>query len=115
MSVKKLSPHSSKNPSSSKIKKFPLIIRFAAVRDTLQGKLEERLPLMSILLPEKLKRMRPDAQAQLEANANLLTTPHDIHATILDVLDWSEHMNHFKVAGADFPRAMTLLEPVSVF
>ncbi|KAJ8705954.1 hypothetical protein PYW07_010731 [Mythimna separata] len=86
--------------------------RFAKVRDTLQGKLEERLPLMSIRLPEKLKRMRPNVQAQLEANAEILTTPHDIHATILDVLDWSQYMNPFKIKGADFPRAMTLLEPI---
>ncbi|KAJ8708120.1 hypothetical protein PYW08_010486 [Mythimna loreyi] len=86
--------------------------RYAKVRDTLQGKLEERLPLMSVRLPDKLKRMRPHAQAQLEANANALTTPHDIHATILDVLDWSEYMNPFKIRGADFPRGMTLLEPI---
>ncbi|KAJ8705939.1 hypothetical protein PYW07_010716 [Mythimna separata] len=86
--------------------------RFTKIRDSLQGKLEERLPLMSIRLPEKFKRMRPNVQAQLEANAEILTTPHDIHATILDVLDWSQYMNPFKIKGADLPRAMTLLEPI---
>ncbi|CAB3245194.1 unnamed protein product [Arctia plantaginis] len=86
--------------------------RYANVRDTLQGKLEERLPLMGVLLPEKLKRKRPNIQAVLEENANALTTPHDIHATVLDVLDMKEHNNPYKVEGADLPRGLTLLEPI---
>lgn len=86
--------------------------RYANVRDTLQGKQEERLPLMAILLPEELKRRRPDVQLALEANVQALATPHDIHATILDVLDMTQHLNPYKVAGADLPRGMTLLEPI---
>lgn len=70
---------------------------------------------MGVLLPEKLKRKRPDIQAILEENANALTTPHDIHATVLDVLDMEQHYNPYKVEGADLLRGLTLLEPVSDF
>ncbi|XP_075987652.1 uncharacterized protein LOC142984134 isoform X2 [Anticarsia gemmatalis] len=86
--------------------------RYANVRDTFQGKLEERLPLMCILLPEKLKRARPSVQAALEQNVNALTTPHDIHATVLDALDLRDWYNPYKVTGADLPRGMSLLEPI---
>ncbi|CAH0403710.1 unnamed protein product [Chilo suppressalis] len=86
--------------------------RYANVRSTLQGKLEERLPLMALVLPEELKKKRPNAQANLEKNANVLTTPHDIHATVLDVLNWTNLWNDYRIRGADLPRALTLLEPV---
>ncbi|XP_061714601.1 LOW QUALITY PROTEIN: uncharacterized protein LOC133523106 [Cydia pomonella] len=86
--------------------------RFANVRNTLQGKLEERLPLLGIRLPDRLTRARPHAQRALEANARALTTPHDLHATILDVLDMRQHWNPYKVRGADYTRALTMLEPI---
>ncbi|XP_072933776.1 uncharacterized protein [Epargyreus clarus] len=86
--------------------------RYANVRDTLQGKLEERLPLMGIVLPEALKKARPQVQSILEANAEVLTTPHDIYATVLDVIDLKQYWNPYKIAGADLTRGMTLLEPV---
>ncbi|KAM3968686.1 uncharacterized protein ACR2FA_012819 [Aphomia sociella] len=86
--------------------------RYANVRDTLQGKLEERLPLMAIILPEELKMERPEAQVALEANADVLTNPHDIHATILDVMGLRKYWSNYKVTGADLNRGMTLLEPI---
>nr|XP_049707709.1 uncharacterized protein LOC110377992 isoform X2 [Helicoverpa armigera] len=86
--------------------------RYAELRNTLQGKLEERLPLVAIRLPDRLVRSRPQAKAQLEENSRVLTTPHDLHATILDVLDWDQYRNPYKVAGADLPRALSLLEPI---
>ncbi|XP_049882409.1 uncharacterized protein LOC126378228 [Pectinophora gossypiella] len=86
--------------------------RYANIRDTFQGKLEERLPFMAIRLPDKLRAGRPEAQSALEANMDVLTTPHDIHATILDTLDLTTLGNPYKVQGADLPRALSLLEPV---
>ncbi|XP_068624407.1 uncharacterized protein [Battus philenor] len=86
--------------------------RYAKVRDTLQGKLEERLPLMALVLPERLRRERPDAHAALQRNVHALTTPHDIYATITDALNMRHLWNTYKVTGADFTRGLTLLEPV---
>ncbi|KAL0811354.1 hypothetical protein ABMA28_009764 [Loxostege sticticalis] len=87
--------------------------RYAEVRKTLQGRLEERLPLMAILLPEKLLQTRPSAQKALESNARVLTTPFDIHATFLDAMDLRQYMPDYTIPGAAMPRAMSLLKPIS--
>ncbi|KAJ8728240.1 hypothetical protein PYW08_016625 [Mythimna loreyi] len=86
--------------------------RFAGVRDTYQGKLEERLPLMAILLPEKLKKNRPEALEALSQNIDILTTPFDIHSTVLDVLDLKHMSNKYRIFSSNLTRAMTLLEPI---
>lgn len=86
--------------------------RFTALRRTYQGKIEERLPFMSIVLPDKLKRTRPDAETFLKANVDVLTTPFDIHTTILDVVGLKHLCNNYTVPGSDLPRGMNLLEPI---
>ncbi|XP_026317956.1 uncharacterized protein LOC113228787 isoform X2 [Hyposmocoma kahamanoa] len=86
--------------------------RYLNTRATYQGKLEERLPLMGIVLPEKLLAVRPDVKAALQSNIDVLTTPHDVYATVLDAIGMTEHWNPFKVKGADLPRGMTLFEPI---
>ncbi|VVD00668.1 unnamed protein product [Leptidea sinapis] len=86
--------------------------RYAKVRATLQGKLEERLPLMAIRLPDALRRRHPHAQAILEANVDVLTTAHDIHATILDAMDLRKYWNPYRINGADLTRGLTLLEEI---
>ncbi|XP_026317912.1 uncharacterized protein LOC113228760 isoform X2 [Hyposmocoma kahamanoa] len=86
--------------------------RYLNVRATYQGKLEERLPLMGIVLPEKLLAERPEVKAALQSNIDVLTTPHDVYATVLDAIGMTEHWNPFKVKGADLPRGMTLFEPI---
>ncbi|XP_073966009.1 uncharacterized protein isoform X2 [Choristoneura fumiferana] len=86
--------------------------RYAKVRNTLQGKLEERLPLLAILLPKALTRARPNAETSLRENARVLTTPHDLYATLLDVLDMTQYANPYKVEGADLRRGLSMLEPI---
>ncbi|KAL0859751.1 hypothetical protein ABMA27_010110 [Loxostege sticticalis] len=86
--------------------------RYAEIRKTLQGRLEERLPLMAILLPDDLLATRPSAQEALEGNSRVLTTPYDIHATVLDAMDLIQYMPNYTVPGADTPRAMSLLKPI---
>ncbi|XP_073951010.1 uncharacterized protein [Choristoneura fumiferana] len=78
--------------------------------DTLHGKLEERLPLLALRLPTKLTDGRPDAITALRDNARVLTTPHDLHATILDVLGLKKHANPFKEQESDLYRGLTMLE-----
>ncbi|PZC76132.1 hypothetical protein B5X24_HaOG205103 [Helicoverpa armigera] len=86
--------------------------RYSKQRNTYQGRMEERLPLMAILLPEKLKKLRPDAFEALKQNQDVLTTPFDVHATILDVLDLKNKIDKDKIPGTNLPRVMTLLEPI---
>lgn len=86
--------------------------RYERLRMTYQGKIEERLPFMAIVLPESLKSNRPASEKSLRGNANVLTTPFDIHTTILDVVGLQRFSNDYKVRGSDLPRSMSLLEPI---
>lgn len=61
--------------------------RFAEVRNTLQGKLEERLPFFSFIFPERFKQRHPQQYAKFRENIGRLSTPFDVHQTLLDILD----------------------------
>lgn len=60
--------------------------RFAEVRNTQQGKLEERLPWFSFILPPWFETAYPMAAANLRHNIHRLTTPFDIYPTLNSVL-----------------------------
>lgn len=60
--------------------------RFAEVRNTLQGKLEERLPFFSFAFPDVFKIKYRKAYEQFKENLDRLTTPFDVHETLLDIL-----------------------------
>ncbi|CAH2061727.1 unnamed protein product, partial [Iphiclides podalirius] len=104
--------------SSGKLRNHLLIVmgdhgsRYSPLRETYQGKMEERLPLMAIILPEMFKQSRPEAFTGLKANARILTTPFDIHTTIVDVMGLDELANDYAVPGSDLPRGLSLLEPI---
>jgi len=55
-------------------------IRFGPIRQTLSGKLEERLPFMHIFMPDNWRNNN------LSINSNRLTTPFDIHATLTHII-----------------------------
>lgn len=61
--------------------------RFANVRDTLQGKQEERLPFFSFTFPESFKRQFPREYKHFVANTDRLTTPFDINRTLRHLLE----------------------------
>lgn len=63
--------------------------RFDAIRQTQVGRLEERLPFMSISIPKWLRHEKPDWLQSLKMNSKRLTTPFDIHATLFDLLNLS--------------------------
>lgn len=60
--------------------------RFAEIRNTLQGKLEERLPFFSFVFPESFKMKYRAKYANFQMNLGRLTTPFDIHETLEDIL-----------------------------
>lgn len=60
--------------------------RFASIRETQQGKLEERLPFFSIVVPPWFQHVYPNYFYNLKANADKLTTPFDIYSTLMTVL-----------------------------
>jgi hypothetical protein len=55
--------------------------RFSSLRKTYQGKLEERLPFLSIRMPKKFQEKYPQFMSNLRFNSHRLTTPFDLHET----------------------------------
>ena len=65
--------------------------RFSNLRKTLQGKLEERLPFMSITLPKWFQEKYPDLNNNLVYNSHILTSPFDVYATLRHILSYPQY------------------------
>ncbi|EFN88497.1 uncharacterized protein LOC105191780 [Harpegnathos saltator] len=63
--------------------------RFAEIRNTLQGKQEERLPFFSFIFPPWFKQVHPHAYANFVYNTQYLTSPFDVHKTLENVLNFN--------------------------
>ncbi|CAH1369497.1 unnamed protein product [Tenebrio molitor] len=61
--------------------------RFAEIRNTIQGKQEERLPFFSFTFPQNFKNHFRQAYENFQNNLDKLTTPFDIHSTLKTVLN----------------------------
>lgn len=66
--------------------------RFAEIRETQQGKQEERLPIFSFVFPKWFEEKHKVAMKTFRQNAERLSTPFDIYPTLANVL-------HFKGPG----------------
>lgn len=62
-------------------------MRWGKIVETEQGRLEERLPLLNVLFPEQFKQRYKLAFHNIQHNVHRLTTPYDIHETLLDLLN----------------------------
>nr|XP_023013042.1 uncharacterized protein LOC111503061 [Leptinotarsa decemlineata] len=62
-------------------------IRWGGIRQTFQGRMEERLPFVFILLPDWYKSQQPMGYRNLRKNSKRLTTPFDLHETLVDLTD----------------------------
>lgn len=60
--------------------------RFAEIRNTIQGKLEERLPFFSFVLPPNFEEKHKSEFDNFKENTKVLTTPFDIYSTLMHVL-----------------------------
>ena len=63
-------------------------IRFGSIRSTVIGKMEERLPFLSMTLPQWFEKRYPDFVKNLRGNLDVLTTPLDVHATFSHILSY---------------------------
>ncbi|KAK6031246.1 hypothetical protein OSTOST_02606, partial [Ostertagia ostertagi] len=85
--------------------------RFAKLRATHQGQLEERLPFFSIALPAAF-RETPHGKKMyenLQKNKDRLSTPFDIHATLMDLL----HLPQDLTTDQDTKqRSLSLFRPI---
>lgn len=61
-------------------------MRFGEIRNTYIGKLEERLPLLDVIIPKRFAKGRIEEMHNLMTNTNRLTTPFDIYEFLLHLL-----------------------------
>ena len=64
--------------------------RFEVVRQSPQGKLEQRLPFLSLTFPPWFKRNYPEHIAALVKNTRMITSPFDVHATMKHLLSFPD-------------------------
>ena len=65
-------------------------IRWGGIRETYQGRLEERLPFVFFVFPQWFLEKYPSAVANLRINTHRLTSPFDIYATLCDLVDLTQ-------------------------
>lgn len=91
-------------------------IRWGDIRFTKQGRLEERLPLMHILLPNSFRKKYSVAYENMKINSHRLTTPFDVYATLLDLIDMETIKNdNIKIrsrSSYSHDRSISLFLPV---
>ncbi|XP_076269683.1 uncharacterized protein LOC143202235 isoform X2 [Rhynchophorus ferrugineus] len=81
--------------------------RFADVRNTIQGKQEERLPFFSFSFPQWFKKVHSHIYNNFKSNEDKLVTPFDIHLTLKDIID----LKHTHVADIS-QRAVSLFSKI---
>ncbi|UMM26561.1 hypothetical protein L5515_010208 [Caenorhabditis briggsae] len=90
--------------------------RFAKLRETHQGQLEERMPFFSISLPNELKKTEKGKRMErnLRENAEKLTSPFDIHASLLDILNLSATSSDDfnQMQDASEKRSLSVFRPI---
>lgn len=87
-----------------------LFYRFADIRNTLQGKQEERLPFFSFIFPPWFKQAHPQAYANFVYNTQYLTSPFDVHKTLENILNFDAAKD-----GDRHQRAISLFDKVSYY
>ncbi|OWF46605.1 uncharacterized protein LOC110455492 [Mizuhopecten yessoensis] len=59
--------------------------RSDTVRNTVAGRIEVRMPLLTIVLPEHFKQQHPDLAETMIQNTKVITTPFDVYALMDDI------------------------------
>ncbi|XP_014478819.1 PREDICTED: uncharacterized protein LOC106746589 isoform X2 [Dinoponera quadriceps] len=93
-------------------------MRWGEFRQTYQGKTEDRLPFVFIVLPKWWREKYPLAWGNLRRNSRSLTTPFDLHETLTDFVN--PHVVHetflkkrIKIqAASPVPRGISWFLPV---
>ncbi|EFO84083.1 hypothetical protein CRE_16932 [Caenorhabditis remanei] len=88
--------------------------RFAKLRETHQGQLEERMPFFSISIPKQLRDTEKGKimEKNLRENAEKLTSPFDIHASLMDILNLSSAENFETMQDASAKRSLSVFRPI---
>nr|XP_018913161.1 PREDICTED: uncharacterized protein LOC109041306 isoform X1 [Bemisia tabaci] len=82
-------------------------IRFGQFRQTFFGWFEERLPFLFFHVPARFRELYPEQVQNLEENADMLTSPYEVHVTLHKVLDPTAD-----VTPVGCPKCRGLFDPV---
>ena len=88
-------------------------IRFGEIRKSVQGKLEERLPLYTMTFPPWFKSRYPQVAANLETNTKRLTSWFDVYATFRHMLSYPaipSDLKHGQSLLTEIPKTRTCTE-----
>lgn len=83
--------------------------RFVDKRSSTNRYLEERFPFFAVYVPESFKQAYPEKYENLLDNANKLTSPFDMHATIKDVTCLDSDADTYN----KFDRSISLFKKIS--
>lgn len=89
-------------------------IRWGGIRETYQGYIEERLPVLFITFPEWFESRYPLAVRNLRTNKRRLTTPFDLHETLLDLIDLG-NIENIMVKRRSETSKQTMTRGISLF
>ena len=78
--------------------------RFSGLRKTIQGKLEERFPFMSITTPKWFRERHADLYNNLVNNSRVLTSPFDVYATLRHILSYPQYPSEIITGQSLFTR-----------
>ncbi len=73
-------------------------MRFGPIRETYVGKLEERLPFITWILPRSFRKKYPHLLDVLRLNQNRLSTPFDVFETLRSLLKFSGEVEENSLA-----------------
>lgn len=89
-------------------------IRFGPIRQTYIGKFEERMPFIYLFFPKWFQQQYPHLAENLRQNQDRLTTPFDIHATLVHLLNVtrqpSPELN--ETLATLTPNGISLMDPI---
>ena len=90
-------------------------IRFGSIRQTYIGKFEERMPFIFLFFPPWFMNKYPEYEKNLHVNQDRLTTPFDVHATLVHMLQLNRQpsLELNETLSKITPHGISLLDPIS--
>ena len=81
------------------------------MRNTPIGRIEERMPLLTIYIPEHIKQRYPNLDRAMTENQNRLTSPYDLYETLKQIAE-----GNFRSLSVDsarpYPRGISMFRPI---
>ncbi|KAK3607107.1 hypothetical protein CHS0354_026315 [Potamilus streckersoni] len=85
--------------------------RIDKIRNTFVGRIEDRMPYVTLVIPDFLKRRYSHLDANLLRNTKRLTTPFDMYETLVNILHNDYENKDFSTA-LELPRGISLFHPI---